>query len=54
MEIQPEIRKLEAKNTLPKYQKTGFDSKLVVFKKISSLLLTNQNKALFIRITYCV
>ena len=28
MEIQLEIRKLEAKNTLPEYHKTHFDSKL--------------------------
>ena len=29
MEIQLEIRKLEAENTLPEYYKTQFDSKLV-------------------------
>ena len=28
MEIQLEIRKLETKNTLPKYHETCFDSKL--------------------------
>ena len=50
MEIQLEIRKLEAKNTLLKYHKTRFDSKLV-FLEISLLILTNQNKALFIILT---
>ena len=29
MEFQLEIRKLEAKNTLPEYHKTRFDSKLI-------------------------
>ena len=29
MEIQLEIRMLEAKNTLPEYHKTGLDSKLI-------------------------
>ena len=38
MEIQLETRQ---KNTLPKYHKTWFDS----------LILTNQNKALFIILT---
>ena len=33
MEIQLEIRKLEAKNTLPEYHKTRFDSKLFFLKK---------------------
>ena len=32
MEIQSEIRKLEAKNTLPEYLENRFDSKLV-FRK---------------------
>ena len=50
MKIQLEIRKLEAKNTLPQYHKTRFDSKL--FKKKTTLLtLTNQNKVLFIVLT---
>ena len=51
MEIQLEIRKLEAKNTLPEYHKTWFDSKLFFLKKIPLLMLTNQNKALFIILT---
>ena len=51
MEIQLEIRKLEAKNTLPEYHKTRFDSKLGFFKKIPLLMLTKQNKALFIVLT---
>ena len=32
MEIQPEIRKLEANNTLLEYHKKRFDSKLVFMK----------------------
>ena len=48
--IQLEIRKLEAKYTLPEYHKTRTDSKLF-FKKIPLLMLTNQNKALFIVLT---
>ena len=51
MEIQLEMRKLEAKNTLPKYHKTWFDSKLVFLKKTPLLMLTNQNKTLFIVLT---
>ena len=51
MEIQLEIRKLEAKNTLPEYHKTRFDSKLFFLKKTPLLMLTNQNKALFIVLT---
>ena len=51
MEIQPEMRKLEAKNTLPEYYKTRFDSKLFLFKKTPLLILTNQNKALFVVLT---
>ena len=51
MEIQLEIRKIEAKNTLTKYHKTRFDSKLAFFKKISLLMLTNQNKAFFVILT---
>ena len=53
MEIQLEIRKLEAKNTLPEYHKTWFDSKLFFSKiiPIPLLMLTNQNKALFIVLT---
>ena len=53
MEIQLEIRKLETKNTLPQYHKTRFDSKLFFFfkKKTPLLMLTNQNKALFIVLT---
>ena len=51
MEIQQEIRKLEAKNTLPEYHKTRFDSKLDFFKKVPFLMLTNQNKALLIVLT---
>ena len=51
MEIQLELRELEAKNTLPEYHKTRFDSKLVLCKKIPLLMLTNQNKALFIVLT---
>ena len=50
METQLEIRKLEAKNTLPEYHKTRFDSKLV-FQEIPLLMLTNQNKALFVILT---
>ena len=49
MEIQLEIRKLEAKNTLSEYHKTWFDSKLVFL--ILLLMLTNQNKAFFIVLT---
>ena len=51
MEIQLEIRKSEAKNTLPEYHKTRFDSKLGFFKKTPLLMLTSQNKALFIVLT---
>ena len=55
MEIQLEIRKLEAKNTLPQYHKTRFDSELGFFvfclKKTPLLMLTNQNKVLFIVLT---
>ena len=43
MEIQLEIRKLEAKNTLPQYHKTRFDSKLVFFKK-SFFINANQSE----------
>ena len=43
MEIQPEMRKVDAKNTLPK---TRFDLKASAFKKITSLVLTTQNKTL--------
>ena len=49
MEIQLEIRKLEAKNTLPQYRKTRFGSKLI--QKTALLMLTNQNKVLFIVLT---
>ena len=41
MEIQLEIRKLEAKNTLPEYHKTRFDSK-PVFEEIPLLMLNNR------------
>ena len=51
MEIQLEIRKLEAKNTLPEYHKIRFGSKLVFLKKIPLLMLTNQNKPFFIVLT---
>ena len=51
MEIQLEITKLDAKNTLREYHKTRFDSKLVFFNKIPLLMLTNQNKALLIVLT---
>ena len=43
MEIQLEIRMLEAKNTLPEYHTTRLDSK-PVSQKIPLLMLTNQNK----------
>ena len=43
MEIQLEIRKLEAKNTLLQYHKTQFDSKLFFFKK-SSFINANQSE----------
>ena len=46
MEIELEIRKSEAKNTFPEYHKKRVDSKL--FYEIPLLMLTNQNKALFI------
>ena len=46
MKTQQGIRKLEAKDTLPKHLKTHFDSKLIAFKKISSLILINQNTGL--------
>ena len=51
MEIQLEIRKSEAKNTLPEYHKTRFDSKLGFFKKTPLLMLTHQNNELFIILT---
>ena len=41
LEIQLEIRKLEAKNTLPQYHKTRFESKLVFLKK-NSFIDANQ------------
>ena len=41
MKIQQEIRKLQAKKTLPKYHKSRFDSKIVFLKKIPLLMLTN-------------
>ena len=47
MEIKLEIRKLQAKNTLPEYHKTRIKSKLI-FLRIPLLMLTNQNEALFI------
>ena len=43
VEIQLEIRKLEAKNTLPEYHKTRFDSKLFFFKK-NSFINANQSE----------
>ena len=43
MEIQLEIRKLEAKNTLPQYHKTRFDSKLF-FSKKNSFINANQSE----------
>ena len=46
MKTQQGIRKLEVKDTLPKHLKTHFDSKLIAFKKISSLILINQNTGL--------
>ena len=49
MEIQLEIIKLEAKNTLPEYHKTRFDSKLFFFLS-HLLMLTNHNKTLFYRL----
>ena len=52
MAIQLEIEKLEAKNTLLQYHKTRFDSKLFFFLKVPLLMLTNQNKAFFIVLTY--
>ena len=53
MEIQLEIRKLQAKNTLPRYHKAPFDSKLGFIKKEKTplLMLTNQNQTLFIVLT---
>ena len=52
MEIQLEIRNLDAKNTLPEYHKPRFDSKVFFFlKKNPLLMLTNQNKTLFIVLT---
>ena len=51
MEIQLEIGKLEAKNTLPEYHKTRIDSKLGFLKEIPLLMVTNQNKVLFIALT---
>ena len=47
MEIQIEISKLEAKNTLPEYHKKRLDLKRI-FQEIPLLMLTNQNKPLFI------
>ena len=45
MAIQLEIRKLEAKNTLPQYHKTRFDSKLFFFfLKKSSFINANQSE----------
>ena len=51
MEIQLEIRRLEAKSTLPEYHKTQFDSKMFFLKKKTIPLLTrnNHNKAFFYR-----
>ena len=49
MEIQLEIRKLQAKNTLPQYHKTPFDSKLVFFKK-NTFINANQSEQ---GIIYC-
>ena len=52
MKIRLEIRKLEAENTLPEYRKPRFDSKLFFLKKKTLLLMvTNQNKAMFIFFT---
>lgn len=50
-EIQLEIRKLEAKSTLPK---ASFDSKIqktLFLKEFLLLILTNQNKALRVILT---
>ena len=44
-------KKVRGKNTLPQYHKTRFDAKLVFFKKTPLLMLTSQNKALFIVLT---
>ena len=52
MDIQQEIKKVGAKNTLTKNSKTGFDSKLAAFNKITFLTLTNQNETLGILSTY--
>ena len=52
MEIQLEIRNLDAKNTLLEYHKPHFDSKVFfLLKKNPLLMLTNQNKTLFIVLT---
>ena len=51
MEIQLERGELEAKNNLPVYHKTRIDSKLGFLKEIPLLMLTNQNKVLFIVLT---
>ena len=48
MKIQIEIRKLEAENTLPEHHKPQYDSKLFFLKKTLLLMVTNQNKAVFI------
>ena len=48
MKIQLEIRKLEAENTLPEHHKPRYDSKLFFLKKTLLLMVTNQNKAVFI------
>ena len=48
MKIQIEIRKLEAENTLPEHHKPRYDSKLFFLKKTLLLMVTNQNKAVFI------
>ena len=44
MEIQRETRKLDTKNTLTEYHRKRFGSKF----EIPLLILTNQNKALFL------
>ena len=44
MEIQLEIRKVEAKNTLPEYHKTRFDSKLFFFFFFNSFINANQSE----------
>ena len=42
MKIQLEISKLEAKNPLPQYHKTRFDSKLLLLKNY--VINTNQSE----------